>query len=332
MLARILAERARGERAIVPVADDVPAQRRATRLVGLAAAAALIVGVGATLTVRASNRLTSEGALAAASGTSADSLPTLRGMLTLSMLPAAAQAQGMAALAGGAPPMVDGRRVRVGRYTYRLTYTANGRPTEAPEMGEFTIAPGRYDGAPAWRVTNGWQGHARDMVETTYVDMEGLRPRYRIAHDVGYSKYRVEQWFARDSVTGTMQAPSRKVVTIARHLPPSSGPYLVGEAGPVLWLQGVQLAPHWNARVATVGWGAVASDIYYPIGLRVMGEERVRVPAGTFDCWALLVFAAGRQQTTYVRKSDGVAVLTRDTTEVRGRLKEIALVEEQPLP
>jgi len=49
-------------------------------------------------------------------------------------------------------------------------------------------------------------------------------------------------------------------------------------------------------------------DRLRPVQLRVTGEERVRVPAGTFDCWRMTISHSGGVIDYWVRKSDGIAV------------------------
>jgi hypothetical protein len=82
----------------------------------------------------------------------------------------------------------------------------------------------------------------------------------------------------------------------------------------------------------------VPADITYPIALRLLGEDRVTVPAGTFDCWRLSVRFGStedrvritRSQTLWVRRSDGLLVRSRDTTHTPGRVEEIVLLAERP--
>jgi len=84
--------------------------------------------------------------------------------------------------------------------------------------------------------------------------------------------------------------------------------------------------------VTSTGWAVRADDVLYPIELRVVAEERVTVPAGTFDCWRLVVTTGNRLIDYWVRKRDGVGVRSRDVTPrsqrgVRG-VREMVLVRE----
>jgi hypothetical protein len=64
--------------------------------------------------------------------------------------------------------------------------------------------------------------------------------------------------------------------------------------------------------VSIVGWAVVPSDAFYPVTLRVVGEEKLSTSAGLVDCWKLRVSAGQEQRTEWVRKSDGIALRSRD--------------------
>jgi hypothetical protein len=65
--------------------------------------------------------------------------------------------------------------------------------------------------------------------------------------------------------------------------------------------------------------------VSFPVQLRVTGDERITVPAGTFDCWRLAVDASVGMQTYWVRKSDGVGV--RAVLERDGVVRDLVLVK-----
>jgi hypothetical protein len=64
--------------------------------------------------------------------------------------------------------------------------------------------------------------------------------------------------------------------------------------------------------VSVVGWAVIPDDVFYPVTLRVIGEEQLSTPAGAVDCWKLRLVAPPQQRTEWVRKSDGVAVRSLD--------------------
>ena len=68
-------------------------------------------------------------------------------------------------------------------------------------------------------------------------------------------------------------------------------------------------------------------DVSFAARLRVVGKERVTVPAGTFECWKIDVDAIMGMQTYWVREADGLgvrALLTRDNVT-----REIVLARQR---
>lgn len=331
MLERIAAERAAGERFILPSADERRAPRSAPAWMAAAATVLVAAGIAGTAGVqrwRNGSDASRAPAHAAARAVPGDSVPTGSGFLVaVGVLPAEAYAQELPTEARGTPPRVvglDGGRLRAGRWEYEFAEHSEKGAASVPERGAIVIEEAEHGGRPAWRVFDAWRGHTNDMAETTYVDRRTLRPLYRRALNVGYSHYDVAQRFMRDSVLGTMTGRGR-VTRIARALPASGGPYAAGEGFFVLFFQSVVLKPGWSGSVSVVGWGAVPSDVVYPVSIRVLGEERVRIPAGAFDCWKLSVRVRGEpEQTVWVRASDGLLVMSRRI--VRGGSNQVTLV------
>jgi len=70
----------------------------------------------------------------------------------------------------------------------------------------------------------------------------------------------------------------------------------------------------------------VHSDLVYPVSLAVTGEERIRIPAGAFDCWRLSLSDMRHERTLWVRKTDQLPILLRDTTRTPGQVREAVLV------
>jgi hypothetical protein len=174
-----------------------------------------------------------------------------------------------------------------------------------------------------------WTGHPHDTRETTILDVATLRPLHRQANDVGFSRFTVEQWFTRDSIHGTMRSATRSRL-IARRIPSRGGPFLAGEASPLLMLQAIRLEPGWRGGASLLGWGAARSDLAYPFGLRLTGEDRVRTAAGPVDCWRVVLGTGPREHTFWLRKTDHVMILSRRPGAAPGELMESVLVAEVP--
>jgi hypothetical protein len=255
-------------------------------------------------------------------------------MTSIGLLPSAAYGQ-EAPNAKRLPPIddIDGAMIRPRSLTYEFTLTADSEPLQKPERGITTIASATYGSSAAWRVTNRWLGHEADLAETTYVDRRTLRPFARVAHNVGTSRFVVEQRFVGDSLLGTMRTTQRSR-PLARELPPAGvvGPWLVGEGMPVALLLAVKLRLDWRGSAVIVGWGGVPSDLIYPIELAVEGEERITVPAGTFDCWRLSLAGGRRHHLLWVRKSDQLIAMSRIMSGTPDQLRQVVLVSTHPLP
>ena len=71
------------------------------------------------------------------------------------------------------------------------------------------------------------------------------------------------------------------------------------------------------------------NDLFSSLALRVVGEERISVPAGQFDCWRLELTTGRRRIGYWVRKSDGTGVLTRDDSKRATKgVREVVLTRE----
>jgi hypothetical protein len=165
--------------------------------------------------------------------------------------------------------------------------------------------------------------------ETLYVTRRELRLLSRVVHEAPYNRYSqitIRQRFIDDSVVGEMSTDGGVYRRIAHRLPAAFGPYLSDALAP-LGLLGVRLVPGWRGSVSVVGWAVVANDVFYPVTLRVVGEEKLPTPDGIVDCWTLRVSAGPEQRTEWVRKSDGVALRSRDESPptAKGRREFILL-------
>ncbi len=58
----------------------------------------------------------------------------------------------------------------------------------------------------------------------------------------------------------------------------------------------------------------------------MQGEERVTVPAGTFDCWRISIRLGGREIGYWARKRDGLGVRIIDHPTSDARTLETVLV------
>jgi hypothetical protein len=235
---------------------------------------------------------------------------------------------------------VDGSRLRAVRLVYLRRWTDSAGRVHEDGRNVLRISPDTAAGVAAWRIEDSWTGASgprgeRTEVETLFVARRDLRLLQRAVHVAPYSGYgqiNIEQRFIGDSVRGQMTAEGggrpRAERPIAQYLPPSFGPYVTDALGPLL-LSTVRVGARWSGSVSLAGWAVLPRDVFYPIEMRVAGEERITVPAGTFDCWRISVALSGADRTYWIRKSDGRGVLVRDESQRATRgVRDIVLVDE----
>jgi hypothetical protein len=116
--------------------------------------------------------------------------------------------------------------------------------------------------------------------------------------------------------------------TFDRRLPPESGPFVPGPLAQ-LFLMGVSLHSGWSGSLSLLGWAVRDDNVFVPIRMRVEGEETIRVPAGEFACWRIVLEHSGRRQSYWVRQSDGLGVRLIDSTDARIKgVREVVLIED----
>ena len=196
---------------------------------------------------------------------------------------------------------IDGHRLKAGQYFFSsLDVTSSGVSGRTTGNGILRVSASTDAGAPTWHLDYQWTREpgsdgVRFEVESLVVRQNDLRPVTRTVHVspyLRYSRLNIAQEFNGDTVSGAMSAEKNNQVTvrrqIAQRLTPELRPYISEALAPLL-LSTVNLRPGWAATLSLLGWAVVPRDVRYPVQLRVTGQERVRVPAGEFDCWRLEV-------------------------------------------
>jgi len=192
---------------------------------------------------------------------------------------------------------LDLSRLAAGVWTYRSETTTDDVFTDSAHAGgdRIRLTRATYAGRPAWMVNTarrfggaGWTQYE----DTTYLDAASLRPRHAEASG---RKLRFEQAFTDDSVhesitrTGPMANSWRGA--IAFPFPRNAlffnhwSPDRLSVLAPAL-----PMSRTWRRslyQVAFISWGWARNVA--PLDLRVVGMERVTVPAGSFDCWRVEV-------------------------------------------
>lgn len=332
---RVAAERAAGERFILPA--DAPLVRRSVSVasargpllfVVLAAASALVY-------VRATRQDDAAGSAPSitptaltAEDTSAGPASFLAGMFS----PGVALAQvPPSAIAFVRTPitMVDGKRLRAGHFIFERRLVDSTGRSKTISRGVVDITLASYDGRQAWKLAQSWTDSTVEL-DTIFMERDNLRPIGRVSRIRPYLRYDeivVRQHFVGDSVLGWMHTDRTFGRPVRRRLPPESGPYLPSEALAPFFLETVNLAAGWRGTLSIVGWAVRQNDVYFPVALRVVGEERITVPGGTFDCWRIAVASGNASVDFWVRKSDGLGVRTRKRSRSQpGGLEEVVYV------
>jgi len=200
--------------------------------------------------------------------------------------------------------------VRAGRWTYEVRWITDGVFTSS--QGRRTIArtASIHDGKPVWFMTESGR-------DTVLVDQASLRP---LRYVRPMRRHLLIQQFGRDSVVERFHGdpPNEQHFQGSAALPGiARSPLLVAWSPYSIdaLVQALPLARGWRGSVYSVNW-LVYRDrvpVFTPVDLRVIGTNRVTVPAGTFDCWKLEVRAGFEKALIWVSKDQRWVVLRQRT-------------------
>jgi hypothetical protein len=302
----VVAERARGDRMILPVSET---PRPAFHVnAWISAAAVVLLGVGAAAVFH--NR---------------SAAPVTFG--TTIFFPAVASASELDKTVGRAPPAsFDGSRLAPINLTFERIWKSKSGVTTRTGQGTVRLEQGWLRGVEVLRLERMWKGSVNSdgtgqvqmEAETVMVARRDLRLIKRAVHVTPYGRYdriNIFQQFVSDRVDGRMTTEggdSRGVGRpIVARLPEDMRPFISEAFAPIL-LKAVSLDSGWAGSLSLVGWAVVPRDVFYPVELKVIGSERLALPSGTFDCWKMTLRVTNKNYSYWVRKSDGVGVLSRD--------------------
>jgi len=165
-----------------------------------------------------------------------------------------------------------------------------------------SVTPMTYAGTPAWlllesRSTDGTVGS-----DSLVADTAALRPLHwgsAIGEARLATEFRVDSAFG-----GTSGPPGRRSIVAAT--PPGT---LVSGAMLETVLRLVPLSATWEDSATTLSV-TLGGNANLPTRLAVIGEDQVRVPAGTFDCWVVAVHTDQSRGLYWVTKVDPIVVRT----------------------
>jgi hypothetical protein len=324
VIQRVISERQSGARAILPNVERVVGGRRLRPLVWLVGAAAAAAAVFVAPGFRDWDRERNVALVSIDTTFAPDFVGTyLSGNAVFAAQPAPTVRE--------LPPVsLTGAHFREKRLEYaKLLRLPNGT-TLRLGRGSLEVGATKVEDRDAWRIVQRWRSADTVQVETLHVDRASLRLLGRVVRVAPYRRYHgitIRQRLNGDSLVGWMNTDEGLGRPIARHLPPAFSPY-VSDAMAPLALLGIPLTPTWKGEVALLGWAVRSNDVFAPVTLVVEGEERITVPAGSFDCWRIALGIFGRRKTFWVRKSDGLGLRTRDETSDARGAQDLVLTRE----
>jgi hypothetical protein len=200
-----------------------------------------------------------------------------------------------------APPAgkFDATKLQTSQFVYLTTLERDASTTPLGTR-TVTVTPMSYVGIPTWLLTEARAGDGIPSADSLYADMATLRPIHWSA-TTGAAHLALE--FRSDSAFGGTSSPGGRR-TMALAVPPGS---MVSGAMLETVLRLLPLAMAWEDSVSLLSIG-VGSSTVLQTRIAVIGEDRVRVPAGTFDCWVVSVHADQTKGLYWVTKSDPIVV------------------------
>ncbi|MDB4876251.1 MAG: hypothetical protein JWM41_2697 [Gemmatimonadetes bacterium] len=194
---------------------------------------------------------------------------------------------------------LDVAALRPGQFEYQTTLERNNSTTIVGTR-TVTVSQAMYAGSPVWLLLETRSGNGVNAVDSLFADLASLRP---IHWSATQGDARVAAEFRADTAFGGVSSPvGRRSMII--NVP--SGSLISGAMlETVLRLDPLHTA--WEDSTTTLSV-SLGSNAVLPTRIAVIGEDRVRVPAGTFDCWVVAVHADPARGLYWVTKSDPIVV------------------------
>ena len=188
-----------------------------------------------------------------------------------------------------------------GQFIYQTTLERDAGSTILGTR-TVTVSQTSYAGAPAWLLLEARSGDGIPAADSLFAGIVDLHPIHW-SSTLGGARLAAE--FRGDTVFGATSAPSgrRSMVAAVPNGTLVSGPMLET----VLRLLPLQTG--WEDSTGTLSVSLSGNSVL-PTRLSVVSEDRVRVPAGTFDCWVVAVHADPGRGLYWVTKSDPIVVRT----------------------
>ena len=194
---------------------------------------------------------------------------------------------------------VDATALRAGQFVYQTTLE---RDVSTTPLGTRTVAVAQttYGGAPAWLLVETRSGDGIPAADSLFADSATLRAIHW-SSTLGEARLAAE--FRGDSLFGATSSPQGKRSIVA----PVPAGTIASAAMLETMLRLLPLQTTWEDSTTTLTVTPGANAVL-PTRIAVIGEDRVRVPAGTFDCWVVAVHADSARGMYWVAKTDPIVV------------------------
>jgi hypothetical protein len=220
---------------------------------------------------------------------------------------------------------LDASRAHAGTWTYETCTTTDDVLTQCGSRLTIVVREAQRAEQPAWLMIqrlaflSGWSS-TKDTIyvppDTTYFARQTLRPIYWAMTG---ERIRAVRRFTPDSLREAVDitGPHPRSWHSSAKLPGAAHDPLVlrwARFDVALLLQTLPLDRGWQGSVYSVGLiGRVpGASPFAPLDFRVVGSERINVPAGRFDCWKVEVQIGDETvMTLWASKDRGWLVKTR---------------------
>lgn len=205
---------------------------------------------------------------------------------------------------------LDGSRLKGGVWIYRRL-PVGGPPGRPAWVDSVEIRRGTLETDSVWLL--GWtrafqsnSGTLRAAAETTFVRLGDLWPLGRSATLT--SGYTLRERFTADSSTSLFTASGSSRVIRAPGISSAGGSGVMGLSGMHAMLQTLPFRRDWQGNFRVLGMNNAGEIVDFRLMLRVVAVDTVTVPAGTFDCWRVILGDGTPSLAYWVSRREGWVV------------------------
>jgi hypothetical protein len=202
-------------------------------------------------------------------------------------------------------PPLDGDSIKSGLWVSRSQVFDEDGKLRGSRVDSTMMVRGNYGELTAWVVT---RVRSRGGPDTTWFTTDSMHPLATFSPLMYGASLR--HTYTGDSLVRTWKKSESEVERVALPLPT-----------PRLWARtvvlpmnerflvflGTRLNSSWQGSYAGTVIANTHESVTHWLELKVIGEDRITVPAGTFDCWKVVQLMEGRdtELTTWVDKQTG---------------------------